>query len=73
MVRKTISLTEDLARRLDAVAERRGLSFSAAVTHLLEEVLADAPLPYEASGEGPEDLGRCSDAYLDELARERNR
>lgn len=72
MVRRTISLSEDLDRRLRALAARKSRSYSAVVADLLEARLDDE-LPYEGAGSGPADLASNTERYLDRLARERRR
>ena len=73
MVRRTISMTEDLDRRIAAVAARLGKSYSACVTDLLEARLDD-PLPYEGiATDGPTDLSTNVDRYLDKQFAKRRR
>ena len=74
MARRTISLPqsiEDLARD----SAREGESFSATVARLIEQgarVEGGARRPrYVASGDGPEDLGRAAERYLNELVESR--
>ncbi len=69
MVRRTISVTGDLDRRIRALAEAKGLSYSAAVARLVEQGLDD-PLPYEGAATGPRDLARNAERYLDRQVRE---
>jgi hypothetical protein len=72
MARRTISLTDDLDRRIRAVAAAKGKSYSAVVAELLEARLDD-PLPYEGAGSGPRDLSENIDRYLDKQFSERKR
>lgn len=74
MVRRTVSLpdhTDALVRRL----AREGESFSAAVARLIEAGAKSLPgsrsVSYVGSGEGPDDLGRRAERYLEELPRGR--
>lgn len=53
-VRRTISLPPAVAARLDREAARRGTSFSALVTELVER--EPAPLPYAATFTDDADL-----------------
>lgn len=69
MARKTITFTPDLEDRIHRYARRRGLSFSAAVVEVLEEATSEETgLPYAGVGEGPEDLGRNAEKYLEVLS-----
>jgi len=71
MVRRTISMTEDLDRRIRRVADERRISYSAAVAELIQDRL-DEPLPYEGGDwSGPGDLAENVDKYLDRLVAER--
>jgi hypothetical protein len=72
MVRRTISVTEDLDRRIREIAASKGRSYSAIVADLIEQRLDD-PLPYEGAGAGPRDLARNAERYLDRQAAERKR
>ena len=70
MARRTVSLpddTEALVRRM----AREGESFSAAVTRLIEagaRSLEGRRSPsYVGAGNGPDDLGRRAEAYVQEL------
>jgi hypothetical protein len=72
-MRRSISFPQDLERRLVEEAGARGLSFSATVVALLDELTGAGPLPYEATGEGPSDLSTRAEDYLDELAGELRR
>jgi hypothetical protein len=74
MARITISLPqsiEDLARE----SAREGESFSATVARLIEQgarAERGARRPrYVAAGDGPEDLGRAAERYLNELVEAR--
>lgn len=74
MVRRTISLpdnTEALVRRM----ARDGESFSAAVARLIEagaRSLEGRRAPsYVGAGDGPDDLGRRAESYLNELVSSR--
>jgi hypothetical protein len=74
MVRITISLPqsiEDLARE----SAREGESFSATVARLIEQgarAERGARRPrYVGAGDGPEDLGRAAERYLNELVEAR--
>lgn len=69
MVRRTISITDDIDRRVRALAAQKGRSYSAMVADLLERGLHD-PLPYEGAGSGPRDLARNAERYLDRQASE---
>jgi hypothetical protein len=53
-IRRTISLPPAVASRLDEEAKRRGTSFSAVVTELVQR--EPAPLPYAGMIEDDEDL-----------------
>ncbi len=72
MVRRTISMTDDLDRRLSALAAKKGKSYSAVVSELLESHLDD-PLPYAGLGAGPGDLSENIDRYLDKQFSKRKR
>lgn len=70
MVRRTVSLpdhTDALVRRM----AREGESFSAAVARLIEagaqSLQGRRSVSYLGSGEGPDDLGRRAERYLEEL------
>jgi hypothetical protein len=63
-------MTEDLDRRIRALAKAKGRSYSAIVADLLEQRLDD-PLPYEGIASGPRDLSRSAERYLDKQSRER--
>ena len=70
MARRTIHIpegTEELVHELG----RKGESFSATVTRLIEagaKSLKRGRVPgYVGSGDGPEDLGRRAETYLREL------
>jgi hypothetical protein len=74
MARITISLPqsiEDLARE----SAREGESFSATVARLIEQGARAERGPgrprYVATGDGPEDLGRTAERYLNELVEAR--
>lgn len=70
MPRRTVSLSEDLDARVANVAREDGVSYSAAVTKLLDAATGGGPLPYEAVGEGPGDLSERVEDYLDEMVAE---
>jgi len=70
MVRRTISMTDDLDRRISAMAAAKGKSYSAVIVDLLEGRLGD-PLPYEGAGSGPGDLSENVDRHLDEQLSKR--
>lgn len=74
MARRTVSLpdhTEALVERL----AREGESFSAAVARLIHagarSIEGKKPPSYVGTGEGPDDLGRRAEAYLNELVSSR--
>jgi hypothetical protein len=74
MARRTISLPqsiEDLARD----SAREGESFSATVARLIEQgarAESGARRPrYVAAGDGPKDLGRAAEKYLNQLVEAR--
>lgn len=70
MARRTIYLPEGTEALVRQLAEE-GESFSGAVTRLIEagaRALKRGRVPsYVASGDGPDDLGRKADTYLQEL------
>lgn len=70
MARRTIHLPEGTEALVRQLAEE-GESFSGAVTRLIEagaRALKRGRVPsYVASGDGPDDLGRKADTYLQEL------
>lgn len=70
MVRRTISLSEDLDRRIASMAAAKKRSYSAIVADLLEGRLGD-PLPYAGAGAGPGDLAENAERYLDRQVSER--
>ena len=72
MVRRTISMTDDLDRRIKAIAAAKGKSYSAVVADLLEGRLS-GPLPYAGLGAGPGDLSENIEEYLDREFSERKR
>lgn len=72
VVRRTISLTDDLDLRIRDLAVANGRSYSSTVTDLLEEKLDDV-LPYAGTGKGPRDLSKNAERYLDRQVRERAR
>lgn len=70
MARRTVSLpdsTEALVRRV----ANDGESFSATVTRLIEagakSLEGRRSVSYVGAGEGPEELGRKAEAYLEDL------
>ncbi|MGH2698121.1 MAG: hypothetical protein ACRDJL_02835, partial [Actinomycetota bacterium] len=70
MARRTVSLpdsTEALVRRM----ANDGESFSATVTRLIEagakSLEGRRSVSYAGAGEGPEELGRKAEAYLEDL------
>lgn len=74
MGRRTVSLpdhTEALVERLS----REGESFSAAVARLIEagarSIEGKRAPGYVGAGEGPDDLGRRAEAYLNDLVSSR--
>jgi hypothetical protein len=66
-IRRTISLHPHTAARLDREARRRGLSFSALVAALAEQVPEE--LPYAGLVEDDEDLSLRVEEVLARLAR----
>ncbi len=74
MARRTVSLpdnTEALVRRM----AHEGESFSAAVARLIEagakSLAGRRSASYVGAGEGPEELGRKTETYLEELVSSR--
>ncbi len=74
MARRTVNLPDSV----DAVVRdlaREGESFSATVARLIEEGARSLSGPrrpsYVGSGEGPDDLGRMAERYLEELVATR--
>ena len=65
-VRRTISMPQSLARRLDREAKRRRTSFSALVAELIEHVPGE--LPYAGVIEDDPDLSLRVDEVLSRLA-----
>ena len=65
-VRRTISLPPAVAARLDAEAKRRGTSFSAVVTDLVDR--QPAPLPYAGLIADDDDLSVRVEEVLARLA-----
>lgn len=66
-VRRTISLPPVLAARLDAEAQRRGVSFSAVVADLAAR--QPSPLPYAALIDDDHDLSLKVEDVLSRLGR----
>jgi len=70
MARRTIHIPEGTDALVRELA-RKGESFSATVTRLIEagaKTLKRGRVPsYVASGDGPDDLGRKAETYLNEL------
>ena len=70
MARRTVNLPDSVEALARAAADE-GESFSATVARLIEAGArasgADLPDSYIASGEGPEDLGRRVEHYLEQL------
>lgn len=64
-VRRTISLPQAVAARLDREAERRSTSFSALITELVSRA---EPLPYAGIVEDDEDLSQRVAEVLARLA-----
>jgi hypothetical protein len=74
MARRTVNLPDGVERLVRELA-REGESFSAAVSRLIEAgARAEGrkrPPAYVASGDGPQDLGRKAEHYLQELVETR--
>lgn len=74
MARRTVNLPDAVEARARRLA-RDGESFSATVTRLIQEGARAVEGPerpsYVASGEGPDDLGRCAERYLRDLVEAR--
>lgn len=75
MPRRTINLPDSVDSLVRALAHE-GESFSAAVTRLIEagaSSLGGRRRPsYVGSGDGPRDLGRRAEAYLEKLVSSRS-
>ena len=70
MARRTISIPDDLAERIDALARRERRSFSATVTRLVERALNRRRGELRSAGafeSGLPDLGRNAEKYLNEI------
>lgn len=70
MARRTISIPDDLAERIDALARRERRSFSATITSLIETVLNRSRPQLRSIGAGESglpDLGRNTEKYLREI------
>ena len=69
MARRTINLS-DSVETIAREAARRGESFSATVSRLIVEAAERERGPrrprYVGAGEGPSDLGRAAERYLDQ-------
>lgn len=74
MTRRTISLPDRLAEKIEKVARKEKRSFSGAVARLVEEALRRRKPPvYRSLGAGESglpDLGENAEKYLEEIFRE---
>jgi hypothetical protein len=74
MARRTINLS-DSVETIAREAARRGESFSATVSRLIVEAAAGERGPkrprYVAAGDGPSDLGRAAERYLEQAVEAR--
>ena len=66
LVRRTISLPQDVAARLDREAQQRKMSFSALIAEIVSR--HPEPLPYAAAIDDDEDLSQRVDEVLSRLA-----
>jgi hypothetical protein len=70
VARRTVNLPDHVEATVRELA-REGESFSAAVARLLEEgarsIRAGRRPSYVGTGEGPEDLGRLAERYLEDI------